>query len=500
MKHALLRLVLMGLLPACAGAPAQVPSRAAPAARAPAASAAPAPAQSASASPPAEEEEAPPHACDRGTPEHREAEQRIEAIDRMIMALAPDANPKPAEDAIRAALELPCLALGAPDAPELDADSGHALKTWWHDEGGKWWLSHYLALTIPRTPNSFPTSVVAPTIRKTLTRETRRGHPLGDLVCPLADASCGLETRGWEQRAEHFFERFADAKRARWLDGDQKEPPPPSVDTCKANATQAPADERYAVWRSCLERATRERSRLPLGHVSAPKKGWLFLRGRRGHYNFCDELRAYDLATGSAYVAQSCSGLVLREGGSVDGASTDQARKDRRSAGALPLDALREAAWMTMLASEVQERVAEGWGFALPEGVVPRRTDRWSGITIGGSWSTSSAQTTLAWSYAPEGRAVVSGTLTWPEDYNHAGRAHAVELLQVAEAGFTAGCPKAAPPSAIDLGGAKAGVSAIDASPASLRQVDLDLLASFAKVRAEACAPKARSAPPPTAR
>lgn len=499
MSRAMRWVALVFAVPACASPPAP-PRAPAPLPRphveAPKPVAPPPPAE---ASEPEDDGE-PTSACDRGTPEHREAEQRIEALDKVIMSLAPDANPKPAEDAITAALQLKCLALGAPDAPALDADSGHALKTWWHDEGGKWWLSHYLELTIPRTPNSFPTSVVAPTIRKTLTRETRKGHPLGDLVCPLADASCGLETRGWEHRAERFFERFAEAKHAHWLDGDQKGAPPPSIDTCTAKATEGPADQRYAAWRSCLDGATHRKPRLPLGHVSAPKKGWLFVRGRRGHYTFCDELRAYDLATGAAYVAQSCSGLVLQQGGSVDGASTDRARRNQRSAGTVPLDALREAAWMTMLAPEVQERVAEGWGFALPEGVAPRRANSWSGITIGGSWSTSSAQTTLAWSYAPEGRAVVSGTLRWPEDYNDAGPAHAVELLQVAEAGFTAGCPKALPPSSIDFGGAKGAVSPIDASASSLRQVDMDLLASFAKVRADACAPKTGAARVPTAR
>src|SRR6185369_9527935 len=113
-------------------------------------------------------------------------------------------------------------------------------------------------------------------------------HPLGDLVCALSDASCGIETRGWELRAEHFFDRFAENKRAGWLAHDQQGEPPPSIDVCQAKATQGPERERYADWRMCLAKANHTKARLPLGHTRAPKKGWLFIRGRRGHHSFCD--------------------------------------------------------------------------------------------------------------------------------------------------------------------------------------------------------------------
>ncbi len=428
-------------------------------------------------------------ACKVGTADAKKARQAIDAIDAKVTALAADGDPKPVEAEIRRALRLPCLRLGLRDAPTLAADSGYALEQWWKQGGGKWWLGHYLELTVPRTPNSFPSSVVAPTMRRTLTLETRKKHPLRELLCSIQDSACATETRGWATRADELFKRFAAAKRAHWLDGDQKSEAPPSIDTCIARAPKAPAAARFGKWSRCLAEARPKVPRLPIGAVKAPTKGWLLLRGRRGHYAFCDEVRAYDLATGAAYIAKSCSGLALVADGSVDGAKTDDARKEETLVGTVPRDALREAAWMILLASEVQEDVAEAWGFALPAFVEPQR----SMGELGGahsSFTMSSGQTRLAWSYMPDGPSVASSDLTWPEDYNHAGREHAVSLLRIAEAGFVAGCPSASPPAVLDWGSAKSAVSPLDAKASSLRKVDRDLVVALGKARSQACAGK----------
>jgi hypothetical protein len=61
--------------------------------------------------------------------------------------------------------------------------------------------------------------------------------------------------------------------------------------------------------------------------LDAPPFLGIVIRGRRGHYDFCDELGAYDMETGAAYVAKSCSGLHLRTDGSVDFEGTNAARK-----------------------------------------------------------------------------------------------------------------------------------------------------------------------------
>jgi len=181
--------------------------------------------------------------------------------------------------------------------------------------------------------------------------------------------------------------------------------------------------------------------------MRAPESGWWVLEGRRGHHSFCDEIRAYHLETGTAFVVSSCSRLVLRNDGSVDGRGTDTLRKVQTRMGQLPLDSLREAAWMTFLAPEVQEGVVlSGTGTALPPEITPaQRSGQGMGFgAVGGSGS--SAQTRLNWTWSRSQGQRHSGALIWPEDYDRAGYDHAVKLLQTAEASFVESCPRAALP------------------------------------------------------
>lgn len=214
--------------------------------------------------------------------------------------------------------------------------------------------------------------------------------------------------------------------------------------TCVDAAMERPERERYQAWHACIEDDGETHTALPLGNYRAPREGWLVVRGRRGHYAFCDEVRAYDLATGAAYIARSCSGLALVEGGGVDGDVTDAAREDGTLVGRVPVDALREAAWMMLLADEVEHDVRAG-GFApyIPEGIdiVLPETKPFTGHSRGHSHSTD--QTRLYWSWSLKGATVDAGELTWPSDYNDAARDHAVRLLDIAEAGFVAGCAPA---------------------------------------------------------
>ncbi len=119
---------------------------------------------------------------------------------------------------------------------------------------------------------------------------------------------------------------------------------------------------------------------LPLGRFRAPDRGWLVIRGRRGHYEFCDELRAYDVETGAAYVAKSCSGLHLRPGGSVDFEATNASRKAAVEAGRVDVANLREAVWMILLAPQAQEGYLSADYFSLPKGMVPTPPDSDAGI------------------------------------------------------------------------------------------------------------------------
>jgi hypothetical protein len=391
-------------------------------------------------------------ACIPGSTEHQSATEALSRIDLKIAALGITSDPKPIEEEVREALRLPCLALAESDAPAFDADSGYALKTWWKD-GGQWWLSHYLnELITPRTDATFPTVVLAPSIRTTLTLETRPDFALRDILCSIADKKCALETRGWRLRAEQSMRSFSELQHAVRLNGDPNKAAAPSLETCIAQAPVGPREARYDQWRACLSSVKARVSLLPQGDIKSPTQGWLVLQGRRGHYQFCDELRAYDLETGSAYIAQSCSGLALQSDGSVNGTKTNAGRKVKAQVGTLPLDALREAAWMMLLTAEVQNDVTTAWGYALPEGVEPMSKDR--ALRGGFHFAMNSGQTTLAWAYAPNGAKVLEGTLTWPANENSAGEAHAVSLLQIAEAALTSKCPSARIPAALTFKGA----------------------------------------------
>ncbi|MCU0683714.1 MAG: hypothetical protein MUF34_15980, partial [Polyangiaceae bacterium] len=416
------------------------------------------------------------NACAPGTPELKAAEAKLTELDALMQRLRPADDPEPALAALRAALAEGCFRISAGDEPTLEADSGHALKAWWNEAGGRSWMEHYLELKVPPDDQGNPSSVIAPTIRSTLTRETRPGHPLAALLCGVGDEACAAETAGFRERAEYAFRRSAEAKRARWLDSDRESPPPESIETCLAKATKPPPDERYAAWRECLRSASRATTRLPLGAMRAPRRGWLLVRGRRGHYAFCDEVRAYDLATGAAYAAHSCSGLALRQDGSVDGRRTDAARRDETSAGRVSVEALREAVWMALFAPEAQPDVEEYWGFAIPKGVEPKAPEDGLLRGLGMSVRVSSSQTTLSWSYVVDGTSIAANTLTWPEDDNDPAREHAVRLLRFAESTLQPGCPSAALPP-LDFGGATPGVSSLDAKPSSLRAVERDLVA-----------------------
>jgi hypothetical protein len=322
-------------------------------------------------------------------------------------------------------------------------------------------------------------------VRRTLTAESHPRHALAPLLlCPTADAACGADTAGWEMRARAAFERFAEV---RLEDRRQDRDDPPRTEASCANAAYAAAvDERYDVWRECIAQVPMRTEALPLGRFRAPTRGWFVVRGRRGHYDFCDEIGAYHLGTGSAYIARSCTALALAAGGAVDQRATDGARRDAVVTGLLPVDNLREAAWMILLAAEVQEEVLEQEAmFDVPPGIVPRRSS--AGVATysasGGSWSHSSAQTQLAWSYIVDGRSVAAGELTWPNDFDSAALDHAVRLLAIAEAGLRGACPAVALPAPLDLGGARPGVSRVDAPPDRVTAVDRQLLRRLAGAR-----------------
>lgn len=449
----LIRSQVAALLPALVlagcGAPAPAGPKASPAQRAPSARAIAA--TDAGAKPPqagAAADDPPLRACRKGTADHAKASAAVDALEAHLSALRPEADATPVVAELTSVLAMPCFALAEGDTPnfgELAFDSPFALQRWW-EAGGESWLRHYLELGDGGgTPNAPIWSWVAPTPRRSLTRETKDAGPLAPLLCPARDDACGRETSGWRLRATRAFDAHARARRhaeAAAIDDP--------LEHCRRKAAGAPAPERYDAWRECLDETTLRVDELPLGHFRAPKDGWLVLRGRRGHHAFCDEVRAYDLATGAAWTHGTCSNLALRSDGSVDRAATNAARVPKTTLGRLPLDALREAALVTILSPRADHDVVrDGYGRALPPDVTPMRAAAsLHGLSLSGSYGSN--QTTLQWSWIVKGVSIATGELTYPEHHDDAVRDHAIALLRIAEAALAPlganDCIPAAPP------------------------------------------------------
>ncbi len=390
----------------------------------------------------------------------------------------------------RALFDGPCLEQAAASPVEPSFRSRAALRAWWA-EGGLDWLWHYAMGRAPGEPFEV---VWPPDERPALSLEASPAeHRLRGLLCAEGDASCGLETTGWALRAERAFAAHAGRERERAVvlarhaevgpDGAERA----RIGACARQADQTAATTRFPAWSACVAQARDRATALPVGRLRAPSRGWLVIRGRRGHYGFCDEVRAYDLGTGAAYVASSCSALALRTDGSVHGGATDAARRPSVTAGRLPVDALREAAWMLLVMEEVDHEHATTARAALP----PSVSSSWEpGLGFGGSgsgsaWSTS-AQTTLSWAWVDGDRALAEGTLTWPDSYR-AAEDHAAQLVRVAEAALAPGCAPAVLPRRLSLGSGGGGVSGIDAEPSALRQTEDALASALRGLRAPRC-------------
>jgi len=383
--------------------------------------------------------------CPKGQPDFEAANGELTRIDEQIKALAAHDDPAPLTKALTTLLEGPCFTLGTSRFvfEVQDSDTGRSLKHFW-EVGGKNWFFQFL-----RFDEDTSYTYTLPTMRKSLGSDTHPKHALAPLLCPLGDLDCAPQSKGWRLRAEHTFALRAQGSRI--LD----------TEPCHQEAIEKPELDRWESWFDCLhEKVKQDANRqvaLPLAQLRADS-GWWVLSGRRGHHRFCDEVRAYDLVTGTAYIVSSCSGLALNPDGSVDVASTNAQRKPHTRIGHLPLNALREAAWMSMLAPHVQKRVVlDGFGTALPADITPMRSSCGGGRAsyLYASGGGHSGQTALSWTWTDGRRQHITGELTWPEDFNRAGYQHAVQLLQVAEAGFVESCPTARLPRGLNINARK---------------------------------------------
>lgn len=374
--------------------------------------------------------------CRAGEPDHDRALADLAALSKAIDDLPLDGDPRPLAKRLAAIHEARCFDVGESFDGERVA-TALSLETYWRD-GGKLALSSRLAWGgAPKDRWLWQ----PPSVRTALTKESAPSHPLASLLCParvaigpMPPGTCGHETEGWGLRLSHALTRHARARRASFIDADPAGSFPKSYRECKDAAANAAPETAFVAFSECMSEASLHRDALPLGRFQAPKDGWLVLRGTRGHEGWCNEIRAYDLATGAAYVASTCGGMFTPKQTAV-----------RVGTGRVALDAIREAAWMIFFANTAdRDVVVSGEGRHIPDAIAIRApTGRGSsrGISVG----SSSGRTTLVYQWVRAGKSIATGTTSWPDADDGAG-AHATELLAVAEAGFTPGCAPASLP------------------------------------------------------
>lgn len=429
--------------------------------------------------------------CRPGSLEHTEASATLEDLrTRLDPRKAPQAG-QPLEltslnGALKALFANACYAFATHENPRgVDAQSVAAFRAWWL-AGGHSWLRSYLHLGEPAGPKGLHIVLPPEMPRLPMLGSAEKQIP-PEMLCEPA-TSCGTAAAGWEVRAAAALRYHAiDNGRAPPAHSDRSGAKQ-TRDPCLAELARAQPSERYMVWRRCVDQQQEPEYGLPFGSFRPLTRGWLILRGRRGHYDFCDEVRAYDLATGAAFVTRDCGGLALSASGAVDAAGTARGRVPSTEIGRLPLDALREAAWMLVLAPQVEAHHRSSRTVPLPKGLRLHwqllRTTTGRGRSAWGS----SAQTVLGWAIVDAGRMVAHGRLTWPGS-SEPGEHHAAQLLDVAERALTPGCPPAALPASLPLDLEPPAASPLPAAPAQIPGAQSELAT---RLRKAAAAPAAQ--------
>jgi len=329
---------------------------------------------------------------------------------------------------------------------------------------------------------------VPPVLPRPLDKAARR--ELEPWLCTPDETACGSRAASYIARAEASFDRaereqryFRESRTAgndicngaqdtRWYEGKSKPTP-------------------FEAWASCVIAEAGWTHRYAPLRYRAPERGWLLLRGRRGHYSFADEVRAYDLQTGAAYVARSESELVL-EGIGVDQDAVDAKRKLEVFAASAVPDQVRELAFVLVTLAAVTPARSEAHFERLPQGLALILTPReqWSAVPLPAGpveWS-SSAQTEIAFTLVEGGKVLAQGEFTWPDSWK-AAEDHADALIVVLEAGLERGCAPAPLPRGIAIG-TPGRVSPIDADPNRQRDVFHDLAQALEKLPPNVCGAK----------
>ena len=403
------------------------------------------------------------------------ARDEIDAIAKLVRGLPRDASPADAVTGRMVQLHASKCFAGGNLARDLNSRELAAARAWsvakWWEEGG-----HTFFRAALERANVLQ---FAPSIPKLVAAELlSAGDPLHAIVCASSSATCDPLAQGAALDVGREVQRVSLLRALpRGTRAPQEGPATPEA--CAEDIRKEPPNERLSRFAACVDQLVVRRPVLPEARYRSPK-GWLVLRGRRGHYSFCDEVRAYDLETGAAYVASRCSGLVLQNNGVVDQNATSAAGAVKTQVGTISVDALRRLALALWLKGAVHEGARPYAAFPLPAAVpMPDPKSGFSfGFGSGGGWG-HSGQTRIHFEVVDGASTVLSGQFHWPDAYE-IGEQVADDLVVSAEATLQEGCPKVALPSALVTPRSSGGVSAIDASPDALRKSSDELSAALA--------------------
>ena len=329
---------------------------------------------------------------------------------------------------------------------------------------------------------------IPPALPRPLDEAARRS--LEPWLCAPSETACGNRAASYIARAEASFDRAE--REQRYFRASRTA----GNDICNGaqDATRWTTQVKptpFESWANCAIAEAGWTHRYARLRYRAPERGWLVLRGRRGHYSFADEVRAYDLETGAAYVARSESDLVLADIG-VDHDAVDAKRKPEVFAARAVSDQVRELAFVLITLAAVTPARSEVEVERIPQGVALTLTprERWSAVPVPAGpveWS-SSAQTEIAFTLIEDGKVRSEGEFTWPDSWK-AAEDHAGALIEVLEAGLERGCAPAALPRGIVFG-TPGHVSPIDADPNRQRDMFHDLAQTLEKLPPSLCAAK----------
>jgi hypothetical protein len=384
---------------------------------------------------------------------------------------------------LEAAWKQPCLAHVARLFELPKKPSARALKKLWDDDGFGYALSASVGgLRIEARQRSLE---ILPELPGEPDAEAKR--ELAPWICGDGAAACD-RTGSYIARAEAVFAAHDAEDRARAAIAVTAGTT--AATSCADSAGSASVDPTpFESWATCTIGEVPRATVYADVRLRAPDRGWLVLRGRRGHYAFADEVRAYDLATGAAYVTRSESALVL--GPHVDFGAVDARRVPDAYTGRVAADQLRELTFLLVTRTALVERRARATRVTVPPDIPfalsPHESSGFGASTSLRGFRGSSAQTLIAYTLVDGGRTLAEGHFTWP-DASELIDDHADDLVRVMEAGLVKGCAPAKLPARLTVAAASTGhVSRIDAEPKRQAAVHGDLDRALDGLRTRAC-------------